>query len=143
MVLYPDIGLLNPSGICDGTTVVLYCGNSGETDPADPAGAKKGDAMGETSSLSFPLVVMIVWGPTYGVDVTYGTDNISLAVSFLVKISSSFRYTVLNRSCVSFKMRFLSSGISFFLYLTIAFFKASNLLLVSFVASSNPQRLVI
>ena len=53
-------------GICDGTTVVLYCGNSGETDPADPAGAKKGDAISEMSSLPFPLVAVIIWGPTYG-----------------------------------------------------------------------------
>jgi len=39
---------------------MLYCDNNGEIDPPDPAGAKKGDAIGEMSSLSFPLVVMIV-----------------------------------------------------------------------------------
>src|SRR6266542_3108944 len=56
MVLYSDIGVLNPPGICGGTTIVLYCGSSGETDPADPAGAKKGDCIGEISSLPFPYV---------------------------------------------------------------------------------------
>jgi len=40
--------------------VILYCGNSGETDPANPAGAKKDDAIGEISSLSFSLVAMII-----------------------------------------------------------------------------------
>ena len=66
MILYPDVSFLNPSGICDGITTVLNLGNNGKTDPPDPAGAKKGDAIGETSSLSFLLVVMTVWDPTYG-----------------------------------------------------------------------------
>ena len=80
MVLYPGVRVLNPPGICGGITVVLYCDNSSETDLADPAGAKKGDAIGEISSLPFPLVKVTVWGPMYGVDVTYGTDSVFLAV---------------------------------------------------------------
>ncbi len=60
MMLYPGVGVLNPPGICGGITVVLYRGNNGETDPADPAGAKKGDDMGEISSLPFPLVTITV-----------------------------------------------------------------------------------
>ncbi len=55
MVLYPGVGVLNPPGICGGITVVLYCGNRGETDPPDPAGAKKGEGIGDISSLPFPL----------------------------------------------------------------------------------------
>ena len=80
MVLYPGVSALNPSGICDGTTVVLYCSNNGETDPSDPVGAKKGDAISEISSLPFPLEKVTVWGPTYGVDVTYSTDSVFSAV---------------------------------------------------------------
>ena len=79
-MLYSDVGVLNPSGICGGITVVLYCGNSGETDPADPASAKKGDYIGEISSLPFPLVKVTIWDPTYGVEVTYGTDGVFFAV---------------------------------------------------------------
>ena len=60
MVLYPGIGFLNPPDICGSIIVVLYLGNNGETDPADPAGARKGDAISETSSLPFPLVTMII-----------------------------------------------------------------------------------
>ena len=60
MVLYPGVSFLNPSGICGDITVVLYLGNNGETDFPDPAGAKKGDAIGETSSLPFPLVAIII-----------------------------------------------------------------------------------
>ena len=59
-MLYPGVGALNPPGICGGTIVVLYCGNKGETDPPDPAGAKKGDSIGEISSLPFPLVKVTV-----------------------------------------------------------------------------------
>ncbi len=80
MVLYPGVSVLNPPGICVGTTVVLYYGNIGEADPADPAGAKKGDEIGEISSFSFPLEAIIVCGPTYGVDVTYGTEGVFSAV---------------------------------------------------------------
>ena len=80
MVLYPGVGVLNPPGICGSTTVVLYCSNSGETDPADPVSAKKGDDIGEISSLPFPLVKVTVCGPTYGVDVMYGTDGVFSAV---------------------------------------------------------------
>ncbi len=80
MILYPDIGTLNSPGICVDTTIVLYLGNSGETDPPDPAGAKKGDNISEISSLPFPLVVVLVWDPMYGVDVTYGTDGVFPAV---------------------------------------------------------------
>jgi len=40
--------------------MVLYLGNNGKTDPPDPAGAKKGDAIGEMSSFSFPLVAITV-----------------------------------------------------------------------------------
>ncbi len=60
MVLYPGVGTLNPPGIYGGTTVVLYRGNNGETDPADPAGAKKGDDIGDISSLPFPFVKVTV-----------------------------------------------------------------------------------
>ncbi len=60
MVLYPSVSLLNSSGICGGITMVLYLGNNGETDLPDPAGAKKGDAIGEISSLSFLFVAIIV-----------------------------------------------------------------------------------
>ncbi len=60
MVLYPGVGALNPSGICVSTTVVLYCGSNGETDPAEPASAKKGDGIGEISSLPFPFVKVTV-----------------------------------------------------------------------------------
>ncbi len=60
MILYPGVSFLNPPGICGSITVVLYLGNNDETDPPDPAGAKKGDAIGETSSLSFPLLAIIV-----------------------------------------------------------------------------------
>jgi len=55
MILYLGIGVLNPPDICGGIIEVLYCGNSGETDPADPAGAKKGEDIGKISSLPFPL----------------------------------------------------------------------------------------
>ncbi len=55
MILYPGISALNPPDICGGITVVLYCGNRGETEFLDPAGAKKGDKIGEISSLPFPL----------------------------------------------------------------------------------------
>ena len=55
MVLYPSVGILNPSGICGGITVVLYCGNRSETEFPDPADTKKGDEIGEISSLPFPL----------------------------------------------------------------------------------------
>ena len=79
-MLYPGVSVLNPSGNCVGTTVVLYHDNSGETDPADPADAKKGDDIGEISSLPFPLVKVTVCGPTYGVEVTYGTDSVFSAV---------------------------------------------------------------
>ncbi len=75
-MLYPNVSVLNPSGICGDITVVLYCGNNGETDPADPAGAKKGDAISEISSLPFPLVKVTIWDPTYGVDITYGIDGV-------------------------------------------------------------------
>ncbi len=64
MVLYPGVGALNPPGICGDTTIVLYCGNNGETDPADPAGTKKGDSISKISSHSFSLVAIIVCGPT-------------------------------------------------------------------------------
>ena len=60
MVLYPDVSFLNPSGICVSITVILYVDNNGETDPPDPAGAKKGDAISEISSLPFPLIAMTV-----------------------------------------------------------------------------------
>ena len=80
MVLYPGVSFLNPPDICGGITVVLYLDNNGETDPPDPAGVKKDDAIGETFSLSFPLVAMIVWDPTYEVDVTYDTDSVFSAV---------------------------------------------------------------
>ena len=80
MVLYPGVGVLNPPGICGGNTVVLYCDNNSETDPPDPAGAKKGDAISKMSSLSFLLITMTVWDPTYEVDVTYGTDSVFSAV---------------------------------------------------------------
>ncbi len=60
--------------------MVLYCGNSGETDSADPADTKKGDAISEISSLPFPLEKVTVWDPTYGVDITYGTDDVFPAV---------------------------------------------------------------
>ena len=80
MVLYPGVSLLNPPGICGGITIVLYCDNNGETDPPDPAGAKKGDDIGEISSFPFPLVKVTVCGPTYGVEVTYGTDGVLSAV---------------------------------------------------------------
>ncbi len=78
--MYPGVSALNPSGICGGTTVVLYHDNSGETDPADPADAKKGDDIDEISFLPFPLVAISIWDPTYGVDVTYGTDSVFSAV---------------------------------------------------------------
>ena len=71
MVLYPGTSFLNPPGICCSITVVLYLGSNGETDLLDPAGAMKGDDIGEISSLPFPLVVIIIWDPTYGVNVTY------------------------------------------------------------------------
>ena len=76
MVLYPGVSFLNPPDICGGITVVLYLDNNGETDPPDPAGVKKDDAIGETFSLSFPLVAIIVWDLTYRIDVMYGTDGI-------------------------------------------------------------------
>ena len=60
MVLYPGVDILNPPGICDGITVVLYYGNSSETDPADPASAKKGDDIGEISSFPFSFVKVTV-----------------------------------------------------------------------------------
>ena len=78
--MYPDVGVLNPPGICGGTVMVLYLGSIGETDPADPADAKKGDDIGEISSLPFPLEVINVCGPKYGVEVTYGTDGVFSAV---------------------------------------------------------------
>ena len=59
-MLYPGISVLNPPGICVGTTVVLYLGNNGETDPPDPDRAKKDDDIGEISFLSFPLVKVTV-----------------------------------------------------------------------------------
>ena len=79
-MLYPGVGVLNPPGICGGITVVLYCGNNGDTDPTDPASAKKGDDIGEISSLPFPLVKVTVCGPTYGIEVTYGTDGVLSAI---------------------------------------------------------------
>ena len=60
MVLYPGVSLLNPPGICGSIIVVLNLSNNGETDPPDPAGAKKGDAISEISSLPFPLIAMTV-----------------------------------------------------------------------------------
>ena len=59
-MLYPGVGTLNPPGICGSATIVLYCGNKGETDPPDPAGANKGDGIGEISSLPFPLVKVTI-----------------------------------------------------------------------------------
>ena len=79
-MLYSGVGILNPPGICGRITVVLYCGNKGETDPPDPASAKKGDGIGEISSLPFSLVKVTVWSLTYRVDVTYGTDGVFPAV---------------------------------------------------------------
>ncbi len=80
MVLYPGIGILNPPGICVSTTEILYLDSKGEIDPLDPTGAKKGDDIGEISSLSFPLEIVSVWGLTYGVEVTYGTAGVFFAV---------------------------------------------------------------
>ena len=59
-MLYPGVSVLNPPGICGGITVVLYRGNNGNTDLADPAGAKKGDEIGKISSFSFPFVKVTV-----------------------------------------------------------------------------------
>ncbi len=63
-MLYPGVDALNPPSICSGATVMLYLGNNDETDPPDPTSAKKGDNISEISSLPFPLVAIIVWGPT-------------------------------------------------------------------------------
>ena len=80
MVLYPGVSALNPPGICGDTTIVLYYDNKGETEFPDPADAKKGDAIGEISSLPFSFKKVTIWGPTYGVEVTYDTDRIFSAV---------------------------------------------------------------